>query len=50
MVGGVGEVAAVEWAFFPYFPPLKPRYILWSGASYSLKNKVIYGNSHLEVD
>ena len=27
--------------FFPYFPPLKPRYVLWYGASYSLKNTVI---------
>ena len=26
--------------FFPYFPPLKPRCVLWSGASYSLKNTV----------
>ena len=26
--------------FFSYFPPLKPRYISWSGASYSLKNTV----------
>ena len=23
--------------FFSYFPPLKPRYCLWSGASYSPK-------------
>ena len=23
--------------FFSYFPPLKPRFILWSGASYSPK-------------
>ena len=26
--------------FFSYFPPLKPRYVLWSGASYSPKNMV----------
>ena len=26
--------------FFSYFPPLKPRCVLWSGASYSLKNTV----------
>ena len=26
--------------FFSYFPPLKPRCILWSGASYSPKNTV----------
>ena len=35
--GGVSGGAGV---FFPYFPPLKPRYILWSGASYSLRNMV----------
>ena len=28
--------------FLPYFPPLKPRYVLWSGASYSPKNTVYY--------
>ena len=40
--GGWGEGAAVECFgfFFSYFPPLKPRYIIWSGASYSLKNTV----------
>ena len=27
--------------FFFYFPPLKPRYVLWSGTSYSLKNTVL---------
>ena len=27
--------------FFSYFSPLKPRYILWSGASYSPKNTVV---------
>ena len=32
----------MEQGFFPYFPPLKPRYILWSGASYSLKNMVYF--------
>ena len=26
--------------FFSYFPPLKPRCILWSGVSYSPKNTV----------
>ena len=26
--------------FFSYFPPLKPRCILWSGASHSPKNTV----------
>ena len=31
---------AVEWVFFPYFPPLKPRCVLRSGASYSPKNTV----------
>ena len=29
--------------FFSYFPPLKPRCILWSGASYSQKNIVLVG-------
>ena len=29
---------AVEQGFFPVFPPLEPGCILWSGASYSLKN------------
>ena len=27
--------------FFSYFPPLKPRYILWSGVSHSPKNMVL---------
>ena len=27
--------------FFSYFPPLKPRYILWSDASYSKKKKTV---------
>ena len=26
--------------FFSYFPPLKPRCVLWSGVSYSPKNTV----------
>ena len=30
--------------FFPCFPPLKPRCVLWSGASYSLKNMVGFEN------
>ena len=30
----------VERVFSPYFPPLKPRYVLWSHVSYSLKNTV----------
>ena len=31
-----------QWSgfFSPYFPPLKPRYVLWSGVSYSPKNSV----------
>ena len=37
-LGGGGAV--VDQGFFPYFPPLKPRYILWSSVSYSLKNTV----------
>ena len=36
--------------FVPYFPPLKPRCVLWSGASYSLKNMVcIYVDEKLEA-
>ena len=38
--GDRGWGAVVEQGLFPYFPPLKPRYILWSGASYSPKNMV----------
>ena len=30
----------VSFFFFSYFPPLKPRCVLWSGASYSPKNTV----------
>ena len=37
---GGGEVAVVQGGVFPYFPPLKPRYVLWSGAPDSLKNTV----------
>ena len=34
-----------QWSgfFFPHFPPLKPRYVLQSGASYSPKNTVNVG-------
>ena len=34
-----------QWSgfFFSYFPPLKPRYVLQSGASYSPKNTVNVG-------
>ena len=38
--GGVGRAVAVEQGFFSYFPPLKPRCVLWSSVSYSLKNTV----------
>ena len=41
--------AAVEWVFFSHFPPLKPRYVLWSGASHSLKNMAIKDKSSGEV-
>ena len=37
-----GRGTAVERVFLSYFPPLKPRYVLWSGASYGLKNTVIH--------
>ena len=36
--GGAGGSGA---GFSPYFPPLKPRCVLWSSESYSLKNMVI---------
>ena len=44
--GGVGSQEAgigphfLLQIFFSYFPPLKPRCVLWSSASYSLKNTV----------
>ena len=31
----------MEQGFFPYFPPLKPKCVLWSSVSYSLKNTVV---------
>ena len=34
---GGGGTAVEQGFFFPYFPPLKPRYVLWSGVSYSPK-------------
>ena len=37
--GSGGSDGAV--IFFPYVPPPKPRYILWSGVSYSPKNTVV---------
>ena len=40
--GGSGSGGMV---FFSYFPPLKPRYVLWSGASYSTKNTVKLNSS-----
>ena len=39
-MGGKGGVSGGV-GFFSYFPPLKPRYVLWSGTSYSLKNTVL---------
>ena len=35
----LGWGAAVEQKFFPHFPPLKPRCVWWSSASYSLKTR-----------
>ena len=35
-----GEGGSGGTGVFSYFPPLKPRYIWWSGASYSPKNMV----------
>ena len=40
-LGGGGDGTGAE-GFFPYFPPLKPRYVLWSGTSYSPKNMVMW--------
>ena len=37
-----GVCGGVEQGFFSYFPPLKPRYVLWSRASYSPKNTVVF--------
>ena len=36
---GVGQ----QWnvSFFPCFPPLKPRCVLWSGASYGLVHLLV---------
>ena len=38
-LGGGGQGFFV--LFISYFPPLKPRYILWSGASHSPKHTVL---------
>ena len=35
------EREEVVGSFFPYFPPLKPRCVLWSRVSYSLENTVV---------
>ena len=35
--------------FFSYFPPLKPGHVLWSHASYSPKNTVLYSRFTLRV-
>ena len=35
--------------FIPYFPPLKPRYILWSGASYSPKKMVLHPGGYCPI-
>ena len=35
-----GGSRGVGFFFFPYFPPLKPRYVLWSGVSYNPKNMI----------
>ena len=46
--GGAGSQEAgarshfLPQIFFSYFPPLKPRCVLWSGVSYSLKNTVFF--------
>ena len=45
---GVGGLCGGGAGFFPYFPPLKPRYVLWSGVSYSPKNTV-HGNTIVSI-
>ena len=45
LAGGVDRGRWRWWwsrVFFPCFPPLNPRYVLWSGASYSPKNTVYF--------
>ena len=39
-----GGVVGGAFFFFSYYPPLKPRGILWSGASYSPKNTVYFAH------
>ena len=39
---GGGGGAGVEQGFLPCFPPLNPRYVLWSSVSCSPKNTVLY--------
>ena len=39
--GGGGRVVVERGFSPPYFPSLKPRYVLWFGVSYSPKNMVI---------
>ena len=39
-----GQGAVLEQGVFSYFPLLKPMCVLWSGASYSLKNTGLNGN------
>ena len=39
---GRGQQWSGFFFFFPYFPPVKPRCVLWSGASYSPKNTVYF--------
>ena len=38
--GGGGAESVERVFFFSYFPPVKPRYVLWPGMSYSLKSTV----------
>ena len=48
-MGGGGS--GVGFFFFsPYFPPLKPRCVLWFGASYSPKNTVVGEKNRELVD
>ena len=41
---GAGGRGRRQWneGFFSYFPPLKPRCVLWSGVSYSPKTTVYF--------
>ena len=45
--GLLGGEVVVERGFSPYFPPLKPRCVLWSSVSYSLKIMVNFFSNEM---